>query len=50
MEVHGSQRRCRRLARELELERQRAGCQHRRQPSQPVEREAEWWLGVRQDD
>jgi protein transport protein SEC13 len=50
VEVHGTERRCRRLACKLELERQRAGRQHRRQQGQPVEREVEWRVGVRQDD
>lgn len=49
VEVYRSQCRCCRLARKLELEWKCAGRQHWRQPSQPVEGEAEWWLGVCQD-
>lgn len=50
MEVNDLEYRCRCLASQLESERQCVGCQCWRQPRQPLEGEAEWWVGVCQDD
>jgi len=50
MEVNGPQRGSRRVARELESERQCSCRQHWRQQGQLVEGEAERRVGVREDD
>ena len=49
LEINHTQCRCGRVARELEFEWECAGSQHWRQQGQPVEREAEWRMGVCQD-
>jgi hypothetical protein len=50
VEAHRTKGRRRRMARELEPERQRPGRQHRRQQGELVEGEVERRMGVCQDD